>query len=233
MNSGFITLHRRILDWQWYEDANVMRVFLHLLLTANHKDKKWKETTIKRGQVATSYDSISMKLGLTARQVRTSVGKLKNSGECVTRRSGLFLLVTIVKYDDYQNNRVEEVTRSVAGKSRECHENVTRMSINNNVNNDNNDNNVNNISSTDIKILKDAYTKNQRLLEAISDNYKMEIPFVLKRLDDFNNYLEMNGKFEMKENEYTRYFKNFVKKGTENNFNKFGYKPKNHKDVAY
>lgn len=77
MNSGFITLHRRILDWQWYEDANVMRVFLHLLLTANHKDKKWKETTIKRGQLATSYDSISMKLGLTARQVRTSVGKLK------------------------------------------------------------------------------------------------------------------------------------------------------------
>ena len=82
---------------------------------------------------------------------------MKNSGECVTRRSGLFLLVTIVKYDDYQNNRVEEVTRSVASKSRESHEDVTRMSINNNVNNDNN------IRSTDIKFLKDAYVKKKKI----------------------------------------------------------------------
>ena len=230
MNNGFITLHRRILDWQWYEDANVVRVFLHLLLNANHKDKKWKGTTIKRGQLATSYDSIAVKLGLTARQVRTSVVKLKNSGECVTRRSGLFLLVTIVKYDDYQNNRVEEVTRSVASKSRESHEDVTRMSINNNVNNDNN---VNNIRSTDIKVLKDAYVKNERLVKAISLNYEMDLSLVLKRLEDFNRYLEVNGKFEMDENEYIRYFRNFIKKGKENNFNKFGYKAKNHKDVAY
>ena len=107
---------------------------------------------------STSYDSIAVKLGLTARQVRTSVVKLKNSGECVTRRSGLFLLVTIVKYDDYQNNRVEEVTRS-----------DTRMSINNNVNNDNN------IRSTDIKFLKDAYVKNERLHQLTYNNRTLKI----------------------------------------------------------
>ena len=118
---------------------------------------------------STSYDSIAVKLGLTARQVRTSVVKLKNSGECVTRRSGLFLIVTIVKYDDYQNNIVEEVTRSVASKSRESHEDVTRMSINNNVNNDNN------IRSTDIKFLKDAYVKNKRLHQLIYNDTILKI----------------------------------------------------------
>ena len=118
---------------------------------------------------STSYDSIAVKLGLTARQVRTSVVKLKNSGECVTRRSGLFLIVTIVKYDDYQNNIVEEVTRSVASKSRESHEDVTRMSINNNVNNDNN------IRSTDIKFLKDAYVKNERLHQLTYNNRTLKI----------------------------------------------------------
>jgi len=233
MNNGFITLHRKILEWQWYEDANVMRVFLHLLLTANHKDKKWKGTTIKRGQLATSYDSISVKLGLTSRQVRTAISKLKNSGECVTRRSGLFLLVSIVKYDDYQNNRVEEVTRSVTSKSRGSHEEVTRMSINNNDNNDNNVNNDNNIRTMDIKVLKDAYVKNERLVKAISTNYKMEIPALFKRLDDFNQYLEMTGKFEMIETEYNKYFRNFIKKGKDNKFEKYGYLPRNHKDVAY
>ena len=100
---------------------------------------------------------------------------MKNSEECVTRKSGLFLLVTIVKYDDYQNNRVEEVTRSVASKSRESHEDVTRMSINNNVNNDNNVNNVNNIRSTDIKFLKDAYVKNERLHQLTYNNRTLKI----------------------------------------------------------
>ena len=118
---------------------------------------------------STSYDSIAVKLGLTARQVRTSVVKLKNSGECVTRRSGLFLIVTIVKYDDYQNNIVEEVTRSVASKSRESHEDVTRMSINNNVNNDNN------IRTMDIKVLKDAYVKNERLHQLIYNSITLKI----------------------------------------------------------
>ena len=32
---GFINLHRKILDWEWYDDINVFRVFTHLLLTVN------------------------------------------------------------------------------------------------------------------------------------------------------------------------------------------------------
>ena len=144
MISGFITLHRKILDWEWYEDANVMRVFLHLLLTANHKDKKWKGTTIKRGQLATSYDSIAVKLRLTKKQVRLAVSKLKGSGELTSRRAPSYILLSLVKYDDYQSNRVEE---------------GTQRALNNNDNNDNNVNNDNNIRSTDIKVLKDAYLK--------------------------------------------------------------------------
>ena len=233
MNNGFITLHRKILDWEWYEDANVMRVFLHLLLTANHKDKKWKGTTIKRGQLATSYDSIAVKLRLTKKQVRLAVSKLKGSGELTSRRAPSYILLSIVKYDDYQSNRIEEGTHKGTQRAFEGHSKGTQRALNNNDNNDNNDNNVNNIRSTDIKVLKDAYVKNERLVKAISLNYEMDSSLVLKRLEDFNRYLEVNGKFEMDENEYIRYFRNFIKKGKENNFNKFGYKAKNHKDVAY
>lgn len=233
MNNGFITLHRKILDWQWYSDANVSRVFLHVLLSATHKDSKWKNISVKRGEFITSYDSIAVKLGLTSRQVRSAIIKLKKSGECVTRRSGLSFVVSIVKYDDYQSNKIENVTRIDTKMSRESHENVTRMSTYNNVNNDNNVNNVNNIRTMDIKVLKDAYIKNERLVKAISTNYKMEIPALLKRLDDFNQYLEMTGKFEMIETEYNKYFRNFIKKGKDNKFEKYGYLPRNHKDVAY
>ena len=32
--SGWIKLHRKITEWEWYSDANTFRVFMHLLLTA-------------------------------------------------------------------------------------------------------------------------------------------------------------------------------------------------------
>ena len=58
------------------------------------------------------------------------------------------------------------------GLSPESHENVTRMSTYNNVNNDNN---VNNIRSTDIKVLKDAYVKNERLHQLIYNSITLKI----------------------------------------------------------
>ena len=50
--------------------------------------------------------------------------------------------------------------------SLESHQKVTRMSINNN---------VNNIRSTDIKVLKDAYVKNERLHQLTYNNRTLKI----------------------------------------------------------
>ena len=42
MNIGWISLHRKTLEWEWFDDHNTFRIFVTLLLIANHKDKKWK-----------------------------------------------------------------------------------------------------------------------------------------------------------------------------------------------
>ena len=34
--------HKKFLDWQWYDNANATRLFIHCLLKANHQDKKWQ-----------------------------------------------------------------------------------------------------------------------------------------------------------------------------------------------
>ena len=46
-NTGWIKLHRKFLKWEWYSDINTKSLFLHLLLTANHKDKQWQGITVK------------------------------------------------------------------------------------------------------------------------------------------------------------------------------------------
>ena len=62
---GFIQIHRKLLDWEWYDEPNTIRLFLHLLLKANHKPKKYRRVIIIEGQVMTGQDLIATQLKLT------------------------------------------------------------------------------------------------------------------------------------------------------------------------
>ena len=56
--ANWIKLHRCFLDWEWYQNGDMVRLFLHLLLKANHADGEWKGMTIKRGQLITGRDEL-------------------------------------------------------------------------------------------------------------------------------------------------------------------------------
>jgi len=58
-DSGFIKLHRKIIEWEWYDDINTKCLFLHLLLTCNFEDKKWRGIDIKRGQIVTGRNRLA------------------------------------------------------------------------------------------------------------------------------------------------------------------------------
>ena len=78
-SNGWIKLHRDFTKFEWYQDANTMRLFLHLLITANHKKAKWQGNVIDRGQLITSREHLSKELGLTVSVVRTSLSKLEKT----------------------------------------------------------------------------------------------------------------------------------------------------------
>lgn len=102
MNRGFIKLYRKIDDWGWYKNANTFRVFLHLLLNANHEERVFEGVTIHRGELASSYESIAKKLGVTPRQVRTAIIHLKMSGEVSTILHRNFQVIILKNYSKYQ-----------------------------------------------------------------------------------------------------------------------------------
>lgn len=76
---GYIKLHRKIVDWQWYTDLPTRVLFEHLLLTANWQDNKWRDITIKRGQRITSLEHLSKETGLSVQNIRTSLSKLEKT----------------------------------------------------------------------------------------------------------------------------------------------------------
>lgn len=98
----FIKLDRNITRWGWYQNPNVFRVFLHLIITANISPGTFMGEPINRGELATSYDSLAKSLGLTYNQVRLAIKKLESTGEIEVTRYKTFLKVAVYKYMYYQ-----------------------------------------------------------------------------------------------------------------------------------
>lgn len=101
---GWICLHRKFLDWEWYDDPNVMRLFIHLLLIANHQDKKWHGILIKRGQVLTSQLKLANSLNFSRMQIRNQLEKLKTTNNITMFTTASYSIITIINYDSYQKN---------------------------------------------------------------------------------------------------------------------------------
>jgi len=106
--NGFIKLHRQLPEWEWYTDIKVKSLFLHCLLMANFKDKKWQGITIKRGQFATSIGKLAIETGISEKSVRTALEKLEKTGETARSSTSKFTIITVCKYDSYQESEQEE-----------------------------------------------------------------------------------------------------------------------------
>jgi len=101
--ASFITIDRKILKWEWYQDVKVFHLFLYFLLRANWEDGRWKGIEVKRGQLITGRLKLSKDTGLSEREIRTCQEKLKTTGEITIKSTSKYSLITICKYDFYQN----------------------------------------------------------------------------------------------------------------------------------
>lgn len=114
MSTGWIKIHRQLLDWEWYSDVNTTRVFLHLLLVANHKDNKWRGIIIKRGQKLTSISSLANETSLSIKNIRTSIKRLKSTNEVASYSNAQYTVFTMINYDLYQDEANEVASQGQA-----------------------------------------------------------------------------------------------------------------------
>lgn len=115
---GFIKIHRKLLEWEWYDDNNVKVLFLHLLLKANYKDKKYRGETLKAGTVLTGRDILSNELSLSVQQLRTALQKLELTNEITIKTSSKGTKIQIVNYKKYQLTTSEATNEQPASNQR-------------------------------------------------------------------------------------------------------------------
>ena len=108
MDRGWIKIYRSLLDWEWFDDAETVKLFIYILLSANYEDKKWRGMVVERGQYVTSVGSLSEILGLSVKRVRIRLERLTKSGAITTSGANRFTIITICNYDTYQDAETEK-----------------------------------------------------------------------------------------------------------------------------
>ena len=112
MNAGFILLYRQITEWEWYQNPNTFRLFLHILLKANFSDGRFEGREVKRGQLVTSLPKLSVQTKLSIQQVRTALRHLISTGEITDEGTSQYRVITVVKYDQYQSDNRQNNSQS-------------------------------------------------------------------------------------------------------------------------
>jgi len=104
MNDTWVKLYRKLLEWEWYDDVNTCRLFIHLLLKVNYKDKKWKGIEIKAGEILTGLYKLSQQTKLSVQQVRTSLDKLKSTNEITIKSTSKYSIIQLNNWMQHQQD---------------------------------------------------------------------------------------------------------------------------------
>ncbi len=145
--TGWVKLHRKLINWEHYKKPNVRAVFMHLIFVANYEDTTFKDgIEIKRGQQIITLNSLASALGITIAAVRHALRILQQSGEVKVLTHKRYTLITVNKYSTFQGENSDENSNTTNDRM-----NNTTTSNNNNSNNSSNRITVKGLYTTDFK----------------------------------------------------------------------------------
>lgn len=102
---GWIKLHRKFLEWEWFKVDEMVKLFIYLLLSANFEEKKWQGVTIKRGQLLTGINSLHEATKISHQTLKTCLSRLEKTGEINKQSTNKYTIITVCNYDSYQDNQ--------------------------------------------------------------------------------------------------------------------------------
>ncbi len=100
--ASWIKIFRELLQWEWFQKAEMVQLLIYLLLKASCADKQWQSITVKRGQLVTSNATIRQDLRLSEQQIRTCIKRLISTGEITYKSTNRYVIITICNYNKYQ-----------------------------------------------------------------------------------------------------------------------------------
>ncbi|QXV20055.1 DnaD domain protein [Staphylococcus epidermidis] len=153
--TGWIKLHRKLLDSPIFQNEKLFKVFAYCLMKASHKEHTQlvgrRVVHLKKGQFVFGRKRASEELRLKESTVRDYVKLLEKLGTIDIKSDNKFSVITVVNWAIYQND--EEISDSKNDKKSTTNQhqmdnkstsNQQQINTNKNVKNEKNDKNVKN-----------------------------------------------------------------------------------------
>lgn len=193
ISKGYIRLFRQVLEWEWYDNPFVKSIFFHCLFTANISAKKWRDITVKRGQLVTSYEKLAVANGLTIQQTRTALKQLQLTGEIEYQTTNQYTVITVKNFNSYQPNNIQNLKPDNSPTNKQTGGQVTTT------NNIDTNSYINISSSSSIELTKEE----EELLKSHSKRNKIKYfkPWLRKIVEngDYKELLEKEKRLQAKE----------------------------------
>lgn len=106
MEHTWIKLYRKLLDSDIFRNEKLLKIWIWLLLRANHKDNTFllgrEPITVKRGQFVMGINKSSEVLNLAKSTIHYWVNYLNDIGKVELKKTNKYTVITIKNWDEYQ-----------------------------------------------------------------------------------------------------------------------------------
>lgn len=165
-DNGFVKLSKQVLEWQWYNDPNVARLYFHILLKANFKENNWRGIEIKIGEFVTSIDKLHVELNISIQTIRTALKKLERTGYIQLKPTNQFTLIKLLNSDVYDSQSNNNIKQSDKQKTIDQHSNNKQLTTTNKEKKEN-------TSKEKIEVFKAELYKHNNFSNDILDSFFM------------------------------------------------------------
>ena len=110
MCNGGVNVYRSLKDKSWYKNSEMVHLWTHLILSANHREQYWvnEQVCLGRGQYMTGLRTIQDETGINKNKVDRCLKKFEDEGMIsqVVLKAGR--IITLVNYDEYQSPKQQK-----------------------------------------------------------------------------------------------------------------------------
>ena len=105
--SGWIRVQRGILEHWVFSEADALKLWVYLLMSANYEDKSrmfnGRLTQVKRGQLIYGRHAVSQRLGISEAKLRRYIKQFIKDEMISQQTTNKYSIITITCYEKYQD----------------------------------------------------------------------------------------------------------------------------------
>lgn len=137
--SGWISLHRKLLDNPIFQKPELLQLFIYCLLKANHEENEFifgsDLVKVKKGEFITGRFEMASDLKQKPRTTYDRLLKLEKLGYLSLKSNNKNTFVKVLKYCDYQNSNFKNQQQNDNKPTTNQQQNDTNNNDNNEINN--------------------------------------------------------------------------------------------------